>query len=155
MPTDLNTSKIIFLQLDSVDLPEKPKGIFFTAAHNTYNSLSHYNTNFQKSNKELMESVKEYPFEYAIAHLHEVAKYKEEGYKYLLLFDPIHQFKNGKVESTSKLRVNFPLYVLNMQNNDTYHIDYGYEFDLLEYKSLFTKKFMKEVKRTYKKQLKS
>ena len=148
IPDDLNTSKIVFLKLDSAEeSKDKPKD---KAEKVQVANRKKYNKNVSKANDELMVSSKKYPFVCTTAHRDEINKYKALGYKYVLDFQPFVKLREGEIRADADNTESYPLYLSDLSNNSVYIVDYVDQYFSYEYSTIIEKIFLKEVKKKYK-----
>lgn len=87
LPSDLKTTKVVFLRYDSTKVDAKnKKAEYYQKRHNK---------NVPDANKEWAEAAKGYPYSYIIASRKDLASLKEKGYKYFLDCPALKNMESG------------------------------------------------------------
>ena len=152
LPDDLNTSKIVFLRLDSAEeFHPKSKD---RAGKEMANNRKKHNKKVQDANEELMKSSKKYPYQYTIAYRSALDNCKAHGYKYVLDFQPFIKMKEGEMTANEEVTSSFPLYLCNLNTKEVFIVEDIDQYFTYRYADIIEKVFLKEVKKKYKYKIK-
>lgn len=151
LPDDLDEAKIVFLNLDSAFVEEEKPKIREEKARWAFKKI--HNVNVPKSNAQLASIAPKYPFTYKIGRRSQLENYKAEGYKYVLDYVPFTEAQQGIRHTNSNYRVQFPVYIENLENGDIYLLGYVTDNFVYKYKSIFNKYFLKDVKSKFRSKL--
>jgi hypothetical protein len=146
VPDDLDKSKIVFVRHDSATIQPNAKG---WAEKSSNKFKTYYNKIIPKSNKQLEDKAKNYPFEYIIADRGDLPKLKEQGYKYVLYCDCFDSYREGMPKAHYKMSVYYPVYLMDMNTQEIYVHDDMSEVFTMSYDKIIDY-FIKKVKKKYK-----
>lgn len=142
LPTDLNETKIVFLEYEPVSLSEYPTD--FTKKY-----FESANEAFINTNKKLRDAASEYPFKYVISNRTDYETLVGEGCKYVLESDLMIKLNNFSFAPEKSGIYISDLYLMNILTGEQFPLFKISQLDAVNYKKVLAK-FNKMVKKQYK-----
>lgn len=130
LPEDLRTEKVIFFQYEMMPIND-----FIDDRIKKYYEAN--NKVFKKTNPELVDAAKEYPFGYAISTR---GVYEElEGFKYILDSEEAEQLNNGEFFPERNYKYEIDVFIKNIKTGEKYILFTINQFELIDHKKVMSK----------------
>lgn len=145
-PSDLHSEKIIFLEYEQIPVQKgEQKGMY----KKMQQMFEFRNEAAVRSNQQLHESSKSYPFEFTISKRSEYKALKEKGYKYVLNNDIMEGYNNATNFGGRNTIYHSKMYIENIETGKKYFLFKLYDNRAYVYKEII-KKMVKQINKDFK-----